>query len=391
LKEAQKNNPDLLSATQQLKQAEGNKGIKQSELLPQISTDLNAKKTQAASSGKEANTYSYAITGKQLLFDGFKVHNDIAAEKENIKASEYNYAVTSSNVRLNLRVAFSQLLKAQEFIFLTESIAERRKQNLELVKLRYEAGREHKGAFLTAQANLAEAEFEVEQARRNLSLAQTTLAKVIGWSKLVTIKVKGSFIVVDSAPEEPNFEYLVENTPLLKELVAKKEAARLGFKSAKADFFPQVYANTSFGKTAAHWSPDREEWMAGLSLSLPIFEGGSRIATAVREKAKWEQAKADQRSGYDSIIVALQETWVDLQDGIDNVKVKNKFLEANQERARIANSQYSSGLINFDDWVIIEDNLVSAKKAYLNAQADALIAEAKWIQAKGGLLEDAKK
>jgi len=41
--------------------------------------------------------------------------------------------------------------------------------------------------------------------------------------------------------------------------------------------------------------------------------------------------------------------------------------------------------------VIIEDNLVSAKKEFLNAGADLLIAEAQWIKAKGGGLDDQQK
>ena len=66
-------------------------------------------------------------------------------------------------------------------------------------------------------------------------------------------------------------------------------------------------------------------------------------------------------------------------------------LEAAQERARIAEAEYSTGFITYDDWTIIEDNLVSAKINHLNAQANALLAEANWIQAKGETLEYAQK
>ena len=90
-------------------------------------------------------------------------------------------------------------------------------------------------------------------------------------------------------------------------------------------------------------------------------------------------------------MVTLEETWKDFQDAIDTVLVKSKFLEAAKERARIASAQYSQGLITFDDWIIIEDNLVSAKKNYLDAQANLLIYEANWIQAKGGTLEYVQK
>jgi len=86
------------------------------------------------------------------------------------------------------------------------------------------------------------------------------------------------------------------------------------------------------------------------------------------------------------VILTLGETWKNLQDAIDNVSVEKMFLGAAQERAKIAQAQYSNGIINFDDWIIIEDNLVSAKKAYLNVQANLLITEANWVQAKGGTL-----
>ena len=67
--------------------------------------------------------------------------------------------------------------------------------------------------------------------------------------------------------------------------------------------------------------------------------------------------------------------------------MQKKFLEAVNERAKIASAQYESGLISFDDWIIIENNLVTYKKSHLNAQADMLDAEAYWIQAIGGTLE----
>ncbi len=63
------------------------------------------------------------------------------------------------------------------------------------------------------------------------------------------------------------------------------------------------------------------------------------------------------------------------------------MLLATEERSKIAQAQYSIGLVTFDNWTIIEDNLVKAKNNYLDAQAAALLAEAKWIQAKGETLE----
>ncbi|MFH2138746.1 MAG: TolC family protein [Candidatus Omnitrophota bacterium] len=387
--EAAKNHPDLISAAGKLKQFRADKEIVRSSTLPQISSEVNSRRTgvDTGVTRSTSDTYSYGVTGKQLLFDGFKTSNDVGAASENIKASQYDYAVTSSNVRLNLSTAFAGLLRAQALLSITEDIALRRNQNLELVRLRYEAGREHEGSLLTAEADLAQAELEVMQAKRNITLAQRQLMKELGRKRFAPIKVIGDFEITEIDRVKPDFDYLADNTPLLKELIAKREAVRFGVKSVKADFSPQVYLDGSLGKSDSSWPPSAEQWSAGISLSFPLFEGGSRIAKVSKAKAELNQAKADEQSGRDGILFTLEKTWVEFQDAIDNISVRQKYLEAAEKRAKIANAQYSAGLISFNDWIIIEDNLVSTKKSFLDSRASMLITEANWIQARGGILE----
>ncbi|MFA7677268.1 MAG: TolC family protein, partial [Candidatus Omnitrophota bacterium] len=320
--QARADNPNLVSAAEKYKETVADKGVTQSAALPQITSELTGKKSKASTSDKQADSYAYSVTGKQLLFDGFKTSNDIAAAKEDIRASNYDYAVVSSDVRLNLRTAFTELLRAQYYILLTENILNQRKQNLDLVRLRYEAGREHRGALLAARADLAQAQLDVEQAKRDLLLAQTKLVKAIGWERIAPVKVEGEFAVSNPQREMPDFEYLADNTPFLKELIAKKDAVRFNLKSARADFFPQIYLNSSIGNASSSWPPEDNNWSAGLSLSFPLFEGGSRAAKVSKQKARLQQARAAQRSGRDSVIITLQETWTDLQYALDVVSVR---------------------------------------------------------------------
>jgi outer membrane protein TolC len=395
IQEAAQNHPDLISSSEKLKQAKADKAITQSAILPQISSDLSRNRTGikakneitgvATSSTKD--TYSYSISGKQLLFDGFKTFHDIGAASASQMAYQYDYAVTSSNIRLNLRTAFAGLLRAQELVSITEDIALRRKQNVQLVKLGYESGREHRGSLLTAEADLAQAELEVTQAKRNVALAQRHLTKELGREKFTPVIVTGNFETTQMDRNRPDFEQLANTTPFLNELIARKEAAQYGFKSAKANFFPQIYVNGSFGRSASYWPPDGEQWSAGVTLSFPIFEGGSRIAKVSKAKAQLNQAQADERSGRDSVIFTLEGAWTDFQNAIDKISVQRKYLKAATERAKIASAQYSTGLISFDNWIIIEDSLVSSQKAFLDSLANMLVAEANWIQAKGGILE----
>ena len=67
--------------------------------------------------------------------------------------------------------------------------------------------------------------------------------------------------------------------------------------------------------------------------------------------------------------------------------VQHKAFDAAAQRSEIADAQYSTGFIAFDNWTIIEATLVTAKKSFLSAKSNMLLAEADWIQAKGEPLE----
>jgi outer membrane protein TolC len=120
---------------------------------------------------------------------------------------------------------------------------------------------------------------------------------------------------------------------------------------------------------------------------MPIFEGGLRGAQVAQARASLNQLQANETSMRNTIVAALEQYRASLLEAIDNTDVQKKSLSAAEERSKIAEAQYSIGTITFDSWTIIEDNLVSAKRAYLNAQAEALLSEANWVQAKGETLE----
>lgn len=409
VEEAKAGNPDLVSAREKIKQQKASKEMTRSAYLPNISASASGETNWGASSGsgsffggssssttfgrgasenKWQENYMYGGEAQQLLFDGFKTSFDLSADERNIRAARYFYDVTSSNVRLRLRTAYVNLLSAQEYVKVAQEIEIRRRENLELVRLRYEGGREHKGSLMTSEADLAQAVFDVNQAWRSVKLAQRQVTKEIGRTDHYAMSAQGDLEVKDTEPDEPDYAGLSEETPLLRQLVQLKEAAKFGVKSAKAQFFPQIFATGTGGKTDRDIPPENTQWSLGMNLTLPIFDGGNMIANVSRSKAVLGQAQADEKSGKDGVIYTMADTWTKLQDAIENVGVQLKVLEASRERARVGEAEYSIGLLSFDNWIIIENNLVNAKKNYISAQRNALLAEANWIQAKGGTLEN---
>jgi len=391
VREAAVNHPDLVSAVENVQQSRSQEDITASALYPQVTAGLSAQTAKSAGSsvraGGTSDTYSYDVTGSQLVFDGFKTLADVKGAREDTQAAKENYRFVSADVRQRLRSAFVSVMKAQAQIRVTEEIVRIRKDNLVLISLRYQSGLEHKGALMTAEANLAQARFEVEEAKRALIVAQRQLTKEMGRSEFIPMAVKEDFEIGDTEKKKPDFREIVEKNPSLLEEAALARAARYGVASAKANFFPVLSASSGIGRTSGHWPPQNNQWNLGLGLTLPLFEGGLKTAQLKSAKSSFVEAQANQRSTRDSVILGLEQTWAFLQDAIEDVSVRRMFLDATQERSRIAQAQYSIGMMSYDNWTIIEDDLVSAKKDLLNAQANALFAQANWVEAKGETLE----
>lgn len=383
--EARDAHPDLYSALAILQQAEADKQIAGGSLLPQVAFGVSSQGSgTAAKGGSFSSSYSYFLSAQQLLYDGHKSSNQVSQTKEVIKGAQYNYRVVSADLRFALRSAFTQLLKAQELVGLAGEIAARRQNNVRLINLRYQGGREHIGSLRQAEADLAQAQFEVSQARRGLVFAQTTLASALGRDNHQPLKVHGAFQATDFSAAKPDLALLAKNNPFFQQLDTKSKAARYDLAVAKSAFLPQLYLTSSIGSGSVDRLPfDAVDWNAGVTVSVPIYEGGSGQAKVARAMAVVSQHNAEEKSGYLQLYDYLEQSWKSFLDARQMVVVKKKFLDAAMERSTIANAQYSNGLLMFNEWVIIENNLVNAKKEFLNAGADLLIAEAQWIQAKG--------
>ena len=382
--------PDLLSAKEIIRQSQDTKIISASTLWPQVSSDLSITRTRSNPSidvSSNSTTYAYGVSGTQLIFDAFKTTNSVKAAKENIKASQWNFQFVSSQVRLRLRTAYINLWKSQELIKLTKDILDIRNQNLDLITKYYNSGIENSGSLLTAQANLAEAKFETNQARRVLEVAQRGLIKEIGVRGIGNIQADSGIMLSATYQQKPDFEAMVNDNPQLLQIIAQTNAAAFEARSGWGNLWPALALVGGAGKSDTRWPPDAGSAQVGLAVTWPLFEGGLRMAQLDQARSVYKGLQYQQQSLKEVIILSLEQTWSDLQDAIEQVDVQKRFLEANQERSRISQKQYSIGLLSFNEWTIIEDNYVGIKKIYLNTQANALLAEANWIASQGRTLE----
>lgn len=375
------NSGDLSAAKEKLNKALAAKNSSISNILPSV----NAGAGYSRNAGGEG--YSYSISGSQVIFQGLKNIYSILASDASLMAARAEYDTASALIRHNLKLAYIEVLKQQEAEGITKIIMERRKQQLELVELKYNSGKEHRGAFLNAQASMAQAEADFRQAKDLLVLAKFKLARLMG------LELKGDFTVEElnesyDSVETPDFKSWAFNTADIKRLQANLEAAKHRVMISRAQFMPSVSASASYGKSGSGWLPQKENWSLGVNISLPILSGLDRFSSLSQAESDLKTAQISLDDGIKDMEIKLMEKYMNLKAVEDDVNVSKKSASAIEERAQIADAQYQTGLMTFDNWAMIQDDLVNSRKSVLSTMATYHGAYSQWLNTIGRKLED---
>ena len=377
------NNLTLSIAKLKLQQAEAEARSTRSVRTPDVTANASRRFSGTGDDGNwnSSESLSASVSASQSVFDGFGNRARIARADAELDAERANYDQTRSNVEFTLRRAFAQQLYVQELISLAEQIAARREDNVRLVELRYQGGREHKGSLLLSRAQYAQSLYEVKEAQRSLELARRALAKELGLLRFDPFTVAGE---LDAAapPEEADLYTLAEATPSYRSSHAARRAADEGYRITRSDRFPSVSASASFGSSGEN-SLETESWSAGLSVSLPLFTGGRLSQDILASGLRREQAVLNTEETLFELLVDLQDAWNGYRDAMDQMGVQAGLLEAAEMRAEIARTQYRQGLLSFEDWDRIESDLISRQKGWLSSRRAAVFAEAAWYNTLG--------
>jgi outer membrane protein TolC len=395
--EAAIQNPDIVAAIQTVAKSKSQIGASRSDYFPQLNAiaGYNASNT-ANNSGFDPtspididtgtrNQFEVGVTLEQNIFDGLKTPSNVQKSRAQFDDAEANLALVKSQVSAELKNAFARLLFFQKQVGVAQKILERRRDNVSFVDLRFEGGRENKGSLMRSQALYDQAKFNLAETQRALKVARRDLAKVLGRNSAGAfdkLTVQGSF-KTEYPKTTPDFAALVAGHPDHLRDEAQLRAGRADVKIAKGDLYPSIDATASATQRKFEGSNANTLWSAGVNLNYPLFTGGKdfyEVRTARSEEFRLAEVL---RSGDNTLALQLKQTYADFKDAIERIRVQETFLKSAQVRTEIARSQYGNGLISYQDWDLIENDLIDNERTILESLRDALIAEAEWEKAQG--------
>ena len=395
-------NPDLQSARYVVTSTARSRDIAFGDYLPSFQGDLQRSVSRNGSSGGGGgfsgsgggsalqDHLSLDLVGTQSLFNGFGTTGTFLKARKDLDAARYQYVVTSANVRNGLKLAYIDVLRWNRLLKVNQGILERRKQNAEMVRLRYEAGRENLGSALRAEALADRAAFDVRMAERHIDSQTIRLGRESGGDFVLPVLIDDSLdrTIPVAIMKDPDYVEIAENTPQVERLVRVAEAAKANVVAAQSAVWPQVDGTMDYGKSGERVSNLKSEHSWGLNVIVPFFNGGKNVNAIRKAKADYDTAHALAVSARDEVVAQLADAWAKYVDAIESIEVLRKFLEASQKRAEIVRAEYASGLMTFQDFDTAEQEQNNSENDYVQGLADVLNAQANWEMIRGKTLED---
>lgn len=374
-------NPQAVSAYTDLEAASLRVTAARAGFYPSFSA--GASYTRSGSQSLPAgNSYGYGFSGSQPLFSP-SVPAALRSAKASLRVIEAAYDRTASALRYQLKSAFADMLNASETIKLSEETLKRRMENLELIRLKYQAGRENKAALLETEAALKTARWQHEKYRNNMRRLERKLNRLLGRPSRST----APDLALEQPPEPPEeftvFAQRLENHPSLRSARAALDSAGASVDSAKGARLPEASASGAYRWAGSEWPTSLNNWSLGASLSLPLFSAGRLSSNLSAAKAALRSSEADLKNASDEVYLAAEDAFLSWREARAYLDVARSSLDAAEARGWLVRKQYLAGQASYFEWRNVEEQLIREQNQYLAAGRGLIISHAAFNQSLG--------
>ncbi|HEV2833403.1 MAG TPA: TolC family protein [Hanamia sp.] len=305
--------------------------------------------------------------------------------KENTKAQKINIAVLVS------KAFYDQILTVQQLNVIEEDIV-RNEQSVKDAFYQYQSGIVDKTDYKRATIALNNSKAQKKFSEESLKGKTAYLKELMGYPDSENIQLvydttaMEKEIYVDTL-QSLNYSSRIE----IQQLETQKKLQQYNLQYYKWSFLPDVYAfgnynlnflNNQFSKLYSASYPNS---FMGLTLSLPIFQGGKRLQQIKQAQFQIKQADNDIRSFQNNINTQYQNALAAYKGNLSNFFSLKENLSLANEVYEVIRLQYRSGVKAFLEVINAETDLRTAQINYYNALYEVLSSKIDMAQALGNI------
>lgn len=376
VKQTEEKSPAILSAKLKLDNAQLSYKRSLSGYMPSISASGSA--SQGEKDKNFSRSYSYGLNANLSIFSGFNTYNEVKIRSAELKAAELTYKRAVSDAAYEAAVQYTNLMWAYETVELLEQIKARRAENKDMINLKYNSGNVDIGSLRRVEADVELASYELRKAQRYIETASASLLKVIGRNDDIILETDERITLEDRSLEKPQYNALVESIPEFLISQYSIDIYKAQSSKSKSTLLPEVKLSGSLSRYGNEWAPGKNGWDAGLSISYPLFTGGTRYADIETASNLYKAANENFRTITYQLKSQAVAYYNSLTDAYENISTRELYLAASKLQAEISQRKYVNGLSTYQDWYSIENDYISSRKTMLDAKKTAALERAKW-------------
>ena len=374
--------PSVAIAKNQLEQARARRVQTEARYFPTLSPSVSYVNQQTRTAlpgfgtriGKIDETRS-DIALRQTVFDSGQREVSAAQARRAVEAAQQAYRETVQQKVLGVTTAYYELLRRAALQRVAEANIQRAQQTVDVVKAQVEVGVAAQKDVLQAEAELANAQVSLIQARNQVRLAEASLRSELGIGQEMPLQVAevGNEEAEQLPPLVSLDEYLREafaQRPDYQRQRVGSEIQRLSLRLAEIQAGIQVQSDFTYGRRIEPDPGDTRSF--SVIATYPLFDGGATRA-AVREA----------RAGYDSALQQLEQLKLTVRLDVEQAYLTRA--EA-QERLHAAKKALEAAQVNYQAALESRKDGVSSLIEVINAQVALVNAETNYVQAIYDLL-----
>ncbi len=286
-----------------------------------------------------------AVTGKQIIFDGLKTYNNTQAAKIGTRAQKEEVQRTADEIAFTVTEAFYRLIEAKENLKVAQEALNQRQEFFKLTEAFYKAGKVTRLDNFRAQSQVSDAEQAKVEAENAVRLAREILARTLGLKEQVQVDIKGKLPQDFAAAGDINslWQEALKTNPEIKKLDLDIAQSQTLTKAARGSYFPEVSLQAGSDVRHRDLGGTKPEWIAGVFMEYPFFEGGLTKAQVAKASSQGLQLLEKKRDRLNGIKVDLTSAWKDQENSRQGVATTGQTVATNEEAYASAQALYRHG------------------------------------------------
>ena len=345
--------PSLRSAEAGIRAAEAGHKQAVASYLPAVSFTATASHTEGVfvfnpsvpSRNQIYSNYSSGFQAQQLLYDFGKTSSRVGANTDLTIAATSDYTSARELVKLNVQVAYLGYLAAKRVAVVNEEAVAQAQKHLVQAKAFYSVGRRPQFDVTKAEVDLANANVNAIHSRNLMEVAKVQLENAMGVHPAGAYAVSSDYSIPPfSATKDSARTVALLLRPELQGARSRLEANRELANAAWSQHLPTLSATGNWTWSNFEPAPLYGRWTAGLTFSLPLFQGFSIDAQVQLANATADAAQAFLDAQTEAVSLEVEQTYLGLREAEERLAATKKLVEQAEQNLVLAERQYAAGV-----------------------------------------------